>query len=101
MSDKKKIHKHKWSRAYRGIFNGPVRLCLNGRCGAIRFSTGHYAVEQEGKERILRRYYVSTDGNLVKRDVAIFCDWNGLDDQHNDENEVIAALREANLAKEG
>ncbi len=41
MSDKKKIHKHKWSRAYRGIFNGPVRLCLNGRCGAIRFSTGH------------------------------------------------------------
>ncbi len=41
MSTPRKRHKHKWSRQYRGIFNRPVRVCLNGRCGGIRFLSGH------------------------------------------------------------
>ncbi len=44
---RKKRHKHRWSKQYRGIFNGPVRVCIAGRCGAIRTASGHLIFVKE------------------------------------------------------
>lgn len=51
-----------------------------------------FVVEQEGDERILRRYFASPEGHPMKRDIAIFCNWNGSEDQKADEAFVLAQL---------
>ena len=52
-----------------------------------------WTVEQTGDERILCRWYTPEGGNLMKREVAVMCGWNGKDDQRRDETDVLAALR--------
>lgn len=44
----RKKHIHRWSRPYHRIFNGPVRVCLNGECGAMKYSSGRIVILRDG-----------------------------------------------------
>lgn len=51
MATKRAAHKHKWGKKISGIFNGPVRLCMGGECGGIKFSDGKITNVKERKKR--------------------------------------------------
>jgi hypothetical protein len=59
-----------------------------------------WTVENSGGERLLVRNYLSPDGNLMKREVALFVDWNGKEDAEKDEAYVLAALGEAAICRD-
>jgi hypothetical protein len=51
-----------------------------------------WIIEQIGNERILCYWHEMPDGIWMKREIAVFCDWNGHEDQARDEEVVLEAL---------
>jgi hypothetical protein len=54
--------------------------------------TVSWTIEQTGDERILCRWHIPEGGNLMKREVAVLCDWNGAEDRVEDEDTLLLKL---------